>query len=713
MNEIDTKLKNILYKKIDINDEDTSEKYFNHLDHLIDAVIKIRFKNIKNNFLSIDEMDYFLKQGIDFVCDKKDEKYLKLITEEIINKIKTTINYPVDINFNDLHHFVLDVYHMVSYADTFPKETVNDMYSLILNKIEDAYFKLTKKEIKDELCEELDFTSKKEKTIITSYKLKKVNEKIKKREYDKLGISKKDLELKLKDKRKSILNIKDIIKNKIIISEDNFKYFEERFIQGSLTSEEITKLLNCENKISLKILKKYNEALLEISKNIEIDKVEKNKLLYQRRHKVGFDYNNFVIVNNTDYLYYVEEIIKSLPEYLKEKIINNAKTYEEITFLIPFLEFFPELNVDKYCKILKNYSVVKESILKDKVCKERYISDQEWLTNHLLDIITLSLGYSSVNEAEYALLGKEIYDKNPLRSSKYAEFYLKMLNKNSSYLPIITNNYQGYSYELSNYHDKERLLIGVNCEGSCMDLFHNKGRETYEKVLLDKDADVVMIKDPNHNFYGRILVFRKGNFVLMGPIRNKSIKHDRNEFDKNLVKHIALNILKESMKNNDNIDFVFMANTTFYNDKGKSINDFMVLNDERFATLFPHADLDEKVLVLAYNPDKKYVSFNVNSKEEYHLSHQKINYNPSNEDVLRIIAINKLLNPSNDNTIKPFDKNDYLKVIVGECWFLALRKDYTILECLLPNADKLSVNEFVNAKMKLMENAEINKPPML
>ncbi len=713
MNEIDTKLKNILYKKIDVNDEDTSEKYFNHLDHLIDAVIKIRFKNIKNNFLSIDEMDYFLKQGIDFVCDKKDEKYLKLITEEIINKIKTTINYPVDINFNDLHHFVLDVYHMVSYADTFPKETVNDMYSLILNKIEDAYFKLTKKEIKDELCEELDFTSKKEKTIITSYKLKKVNERIKKREYDKLGISKKELELKIKDKRKSILNIKDIIKNKIIISEDNFKYFEERFIQGSLTSEEITKLLNCENKISLKILKKYNEVLLEISKNIEIDKVEKNKLLYQRRHKVGFDYNNFVIVNNTDYLYYVEEIIKNLPEYLKEKIINNAKTYEEITFLIPFLEFFPELDVDKYCKVLKNYPVVKESILKDKVCKERYISDQEWLTNHLLDIITLSLGYSSVNEAEYALLGKEIYDKNPLRSSKYAEFYLKMLNKNSSYLPIIKNNYQGYSYELSNYHDKERLLIGVNCEGSCMDLFHNKGRETYEKVLLDKSADVVMIKDPNHHFYGRILVFRKGNFVLMGPIRNKSIKHDRNEFDKNLVKHIALNILKESMKNNDNIDFVFMANTTFYNDKGKSINDFMVLNDERFATLFPHADLDEKVLVLAYNPDKKYVSFDISPKEEYHLAHQKINYNPSNEDVLRIIAINKLLNPGNDNTIKPFDKNDYLKVIVGESWFLALRKDYTILECLLPNADKLSVNEFVNTKMKLMENAEINKPPML
>ena len=53
MNEIDTKLKNILYKKIDVNDEDNEEKYFNHLDHLIDAVIKIRFKNIQNNLYLI------------------------------------------------------------------------------------------------------------------------------------------------------------------------------------------------------------------------------------------------------------------------------------------------------------------------------------------------------------------------------------------------------------------------------------------------------------------------------------------------------------------------------------------------------------------------------------------------------------------------------------------------------------------------------------
>ena len=284
-------------------------------------------------------MDYFLKQGIDFVCIKKDEKYLKLITEEIINKINTTVNYPVAITYDELHPFVLDVYHMVSYADIFPKDTVNEMYSLILNKIEDAYFKLTKKEIKDELCEELEFTKKKKQTIMTSYKLKKVDELIKKREYDKLDISKKELLLMIKDKRKSILDIKDVIKNKIIIKEDNFNYFEERFIQGTLNEDEISKLLNCDKKVGIKILKKYNEVLLELSNKIDIDKVKLNKLLYQRRHKVGFDYNNFIIVNDNDNLYYVNEIINSLPDSLKAKIIANSKTYEEITFLIPFLEF--------------------------------------------------------------------------------------------------------------------------------------------------------------------------------------------------------------------------------------------------------------------------------------------------------------------------------------------------------------------------------------
>ena len=372
-NEIDNKLKKILYKEINTLDENIEEIYFKHLDHLIDAIIKIRFKNIKNNFLSIDEMDYFLKQGIDFVCTKKDEKYLKLITEEIINKLNTSINYPISISFNNIHSFVLDIYHNVSYTDIFPKEIVNEMYSLILNKIYDAYFKITKKEIKDELCEKLEYTKKKEKTIITSYKLKKVDELIKKREYEKLNLSKKQLKIMIKDKRNNILNMKEIVKNKIIISEDNFNYFEERFIQGSLNVEEITKLLDCNKKISLKILKKYNEVLLDISENIVVDKVSKNKLLYQRRHKVGFDYNNFVIVNNKEYLNYVNEIIKCLPEYLKEKIVSNSKVYEEIIFLIPFLGLFSELNIDKYCQILKNYPIVKESILKQKECLKPFL----------------------------------------------------------------------------------------------------------------------------------------------------------------------------------------------------------------------------------------------------------------------------------------------------------------------------------------------------
>ena len=347
--------------------------------------------------------------------------------------------------------------------------------------------------------------------------------------------------------------------------------------------------------------------------------------------------------------------------------------------------------------------------MKQKITKDTYITDQEWIESHILDVITLALGYSEINEAEYALLGKQVYEKNPLRSSKYAEFYLKMLNKKSSYLPIVKGEYQGYKYEMSNYTDRNRLLLGVNCEGSCMDLFHNKGHETYEKVLLDKNADVVMITDQNNQFYGRILAFRKGNFVLLGPIRNKYLNHDRNEFDKNLVKHIALSILKSAMKKEDNLDFVFMANTVFYNDHHQNINDFVTLKDERFATLFPHADLDEKVLVLAHNPNKMYVSFDVEPKEEYFKTHPKINYQPTNEDVLRIIAINKLLQNDDDHIIKPFDVTNYYQVMVGEMWYLALRRDNTLEECLLPNADKVNVNEFVNTKMRLMDMIETNK----
>ena len=711
----DQKVLNILYKKLDISDENVQQLYFEHLDHLINAIINIRFKEYKSKFLSIDEMDYFLEQAINYIYQKKDEKYLKLITKEIIKKVNDACSFPVNLTFDDIHQYVLDIYHLDSYADIFPKDKVTEMYALISNRIEDGFVSQTKKEIKEELCEELEFTDKKRKTIITSYKLRKVEDYIKNREYDKLNIDKKSLLKMAYEKRKEILNIKEVVRSKININDDVFNYFEERFVQGRLSDGDIIKLLNCSKKISKLILKKYNEILLSLIDNIDIDKISVNKLLYQRRHKVGFDYNNFEIINNTDSLYYVECIVKSLPDYVKEKIVKKPNLYEELCFLIPFLEYFPELNVDKFCKVIKNYPIVREEILKGKAYSETYINDLAYIQMHIEDIISLSLGFSSVNDAEYVLLGKDVYDKNPLRSSKYAEFYLKMLDKKSSYFPIIKDSYQGYSYELSNYDNVNRLLIGVNCEGSCIDLFHNKGCETYEKVLLDKDADVVMINDPFGKFYGRILVFRKGNFVLMGPIRNKKLHHERNEFDKNLVKHIALNILKESMKNDDNIDFVFMADTTFYNNKHQVINDFITLKDERFANLFPHADLNEKVLVLANNENRKYVSFDVLPKEEYFKPRKKINYHPTNDDVMRLLALDKLLKNEVERNIIPFDVNNYKEIVVGESWYLAIKLDGSLEECLLSNADKISVNEFVNMKMKIIEeqNDFLNKPPMV
>ena len=50
MNSLDKKILNILYKEIDVNDENIQEKYFQHLDHLIDAIIKIRFRKYKSKF---------------------------------------------------------------------------------------------------------------------------------------------------------------------------------------------------------------------------------------------------------------------------------------------------------------------------------------------------------------------------------------------------------------------------------------------------------------------------------------------------------------------------------------------------------------------------------------------------------------------------------------------------------------------------------------
>ena len=82
---INQQLIDFFYTKIDDNDIDIQEKYYNALQNLIDAVIKIRYKRFPNNLIKIEELDHYLQKGIDTICLKKDEKLLVAFLKGEIN----------------------------------------------------------------------------------------------------------------------------------------------------------------------------------------------------------------------------------------------------------------------------------------------------------------------------------------------------------------------------------------------------------------------------------------------------------------------------------------------------------------------------------------------------------------------------------------------------------------------------------------------------
>ncbi len=707
LNNIDEQLLKILNKPINENDMDVQEKYFRQLQNLIHAVILIRQKKISKSLFKIDDLDHYLKQSIDLICQRKDEKILNVVTQTIILKINAVLGSVNNITPDSIYPDIKNIYLYYSYSSQFPKDMVTKLYNKILNLLNDNFYQNEKHTIENDLSLTLPITPKKEQLIKKSLKEKILKEAISKRRFEEINCDEQTLKNKAMNKREEIKQLKVVKKSNIDITVDDFIYFETRFMQGALKLEEIKNLLGTTRTVAQKIYKKYEEIFAEYLKNITINDRELNLAIYRRRTKLGFDYNNFIIARNVSIEENAEELIKRMPSDLKKQILSNPKEYEEILPLIPFLDLFKEFGYDEYLKVLKHYKTIKNKLLENKTTQDKkYITDNEWLLKNLDKLIESSLGYASENEIEYAILGPKVYNKNPLRAALYAEVYLKMWQKKSSYVPIIKGTYKDYTYQTGDYQNPEHLLIGLNCHGSCIDLFNDKGVETYKKVLLDKDADVIWITK-NNDFYARIFVFRKGNFLLMAPIRHQ-IEDEENKIDDELVRHIALTMLKEAILNEDNLGFVLQAESYFENQKN-----YPRLKDSRFLSKFPHADLNDVVYVLAQDPHKKQVSFDEPIKEEYFKQRQKISSEITKEELMRFKAIEMINNNQKEDFLPNINLDNYKKIYKGEDWVLLIDHNDQITQ-IKASEDKNCLNELAAMKVRLEEQKfENNNKPML
>jgi len=218
--------------------------------------------------------------------------------------------------------------------------------------------------------------------------------------------------------------------------------------------------------------------------------------------------------------------------------------------------------------------------------------------------------------------------------------------------------------------------------------------------LLGDTGDVIIIKDlTNPKFFCRILLFRRGNVVQLAKLYDE--KMNNIQLDDIVLEIIATQIITQSEMSKDNIDYVFVnADTLTKNSK------FKKYVDDRFILEFPHADFESEACLLksssrVQNLDVlNNLNFSIPMKVKYFRKPKDISKSATEEELSKLKALKIAFE---DDLIKketlekkytPFYRDDYLEVVSGEDWYLAIDKNGDLETLLLPTNNPYTIMEF-------------------
>ena len=529
---------------------------------------------------------------------------------------------------------------------------------------------------------------------MNSKKIKIIVENFASKNYSALNTSLEELKRDTCDLRGYINSIKDIRDLNYYITSQVFDELERMFLNGKLTYDEVNKIIN-NDEVSKIIVRKFNKILIDKIPNMDFQKYHLNITL-EDKMSLPFNYNNFAIVRNKNYLENAIDIYLREDESKWEEIANYQNIYQDLFKLLPFVNFFPELQSEDFINILNNYNTITNKIFhKSEISFGTFISN---LHQYILYVNQNNWKNKYVN---YLLPQNVLQQIFTLNRHKYAAFYATMFQKRSSYIPNVYGEYQNYVYESKDYQNPERLLIG-KFGNSCIDLLNVSGRPAYRKALLEKDGDVIMIRDKNTNsFVARILMFRKGNFVILGRIFAKNAQVLNDLVNENFLDKISRQIKEEALKNNDYIKYVIMTSMTNQIDQ---ITKYPTIYDPKIPLNFPHADLTELARVIT---DNKIEDVNLNFSNNYPIEYYKTRSLVSediDEDYINKLRVIYCLQEQKDfdfDLFVPFNRQNYQRVIMAEDWYLAIRNNNTIEEVLINSDDKRALEELNNVKNNL------------
>lgn len=690
-------LSQLLLMHIDEDDINLQKKYSDRQHMVLDASSTSKYEEAKNTYRYPNVVvlnDSIISSFDEAIKTNSNEPILNIINDIYMFTKQTIDLEEIRMNINSYFEF----YKKNNDLDKL--ETIK-FYNRVLNMHRSFHISRFKTSLEKDLQRKLELTEKKKKTIIQGKKIEYVRKCVFMSNLSPLNVTIHEL-VELRDNAiNTIINNKDIKKKGIQINEYVLKSIANESLKNKVTKDYVGEKLGIDDKEVLSyIIRQFDKIIFKLAQNIDKEKVDL-KINLQDLYKVeGLNYNNFKIADQNMIYKIISNILMDVTEEEIDSILKQEHV-SEILPLLPLVNSTSSFNMKTFINILKTYDRVR-----DKVSSSHEVSQEENLLQLMLrnldDVMYLANAYASVNDIEkYALTEKTVTLLEERNISSYAKFYLTMLNRTSSNVPPIRITTDVASYISADNYDPDRLAIGKKPSNvSCIDLHNNAGVYTYKELLTGNMADVIICRNEfNKTFDNRIMVIRRGNVIQLLPQVGAqgfvSIED---------LKQIADQIIRESISHNDNIDYVFVNGNAYLG------VEYPQIKDSRFMNKFPHADTFIKATLLSSKnmlngkPDEYKFDFDAGPEATYMHPRRKVNTVPNENEITRLRALNILLTENKEQkenlsrTFEPFYMKEYLKVVCGQDWYIAVRKDGSIETICLPTITQEGVLEYEEVK---------------
>lgn len=711
----DNNIKSIIKKyNVDENNMNLEQKYMSYFNKFVEGLAHSNYIKDKTDyrFNSVNVIDDFIKEEFDLSTD------ISVIANCLYNYVNN--NQKDFISFDYILIELNRIYELYLNNDLSRSDSI-DFYNEILNDLQNRIEYENKIKLKEEYKLKFSLSDKKKESILKGKQLEKITELIKNKDYCSLNTSEESIKKDLEKLNDYILKIKDIKKSNIIITKDIFNKFNKLFLQnGTLSLEEINEEIN-NYEISKIILKKYNNFKLKY-------KVKLNESNEINKEKVSLNYNNYKIFDKRRFCKNIATFLLKYKDNLEK---DDLKILNDILPILNFCNIIDEFTVDDFIKIISFFKTIKYNIIISS--NNLYKDDLDMLFVHFYEFLNISRKFATSNG-----LSDFVFDSNFIETVKkytlneYLKLYVESFKRYYGTIPKVQgtfeeDNYQNiekYTFESSNYKDKDRLLIGY-INNSCLRIDNIVGSDTLVQCITDPNSDIILIKDKNYKKVGRILIFRKGNIIQLAPIFTAPDFIINDETLVKLLNNITNQIINEVKKNNDNIDFIF------YNTFSTYLNEvFVAYANQDFHKKFPHADLFEKVYVLYFNKSlfndedlsedylfKKKITLNLRFDDDPVVRYLKDRINIKKDatideiNALKVIRIESEKNPNIKQKLREQFLQElnikYVSSILGEDFFIGKREDGSIEEFLINTNDERAFEEFIDSKKMMNKRYKI------